>query len=135
MSINILHGFLKQMIFFQEDSTSSEEEENLKIVNKREVQRETQLKKTFQHDRQTLNYNQATGDLSLTRDSVSLSYESSSQEKVVDEVQIQITQRANKVPKFVKKSDNDDLALILPPKPQIPTKPTCSFIRPVIKGI
>ena len=104
-------------------------------MNKREVQRETQLKKTFQHDRQTLNYNQATGDLSLTRDSVSLSYESSSQEKVVDEVQIQITQRANKVPKFAKKSNEDDLALILPPKPQIPTKPTCSFIRPVMKGM
>ena len=101
-------------------------------MNKRQLQRETQVKKTLKHDRQTLHYDQSTGDFSLTRDSVSLSYESSSQEKVKDQVEVQITHRPNRPLKAFQK--NAEVTQLLPPKPQIPTKPTCSFIRPVIKG-
>ena len=104
-------------------------------MNKRQLQRETQVKKTLKHDRQTLHYDQSTGDFSLTRDSVSLSYESSSQEKVEDKVEVQITHRPNRPLKaFSQKNHAEENQLVLPPKPQIPTKPTCSFIRPVIKG-
>ena len=102
-------------------------------MNKRQLQRETQVKKTLKHDRQTLHYDQSTGDFSLTRDSVSLSYESSSQEKVKDQVEVQITHRPNQPLKAFSQK-NPEVAQLLPPKPQIPTKPTCSFIRPVIKG-
>ena len=117
-------------IFFK-DSTS-EEENNLKIVNRKQIQKDTQVKKTYQHDRQTLHLDKNTGDISLTRDSVSLSYESSSQEKSVDEIQVKITQRGPNRAFLPEKPSQ--ITQVLPPKPQIPTKPTCSFIKPVIKG-
>jgi len=113
------------------DSTS-DEEENIQISNKRQLQRETQVKKTLKHDRQTLHYDQSTGDFSITRDSTSLSYESSSHEKVENKVEVQITHRPNRPLKAFSQK-NPEVAQLLPPKPQIPTKPTCSFIRPVIK--
>ena len=115
-----------------QDSTS-DEEENIQISNKRQLQRETQVKKTLKHDRQTLHYDQSTGDFSITRDSTSLSYESSSHEKVENKVEVQITHRPNRPLKAFSQK-NPEVAQLLPPKPQIPTKPTCSFIRPVIKG-
>ena len=115
-----------------QDSTS-DEEENIQISNKRQLQRETQVKKTLKHDRQTLHYDQSTGDFSITRDSTSLSYESSSHEKVENKVEVQITHRPNQPLKAFSQK-NPEVAQLLPPKPQIPTKPTCSFIRPVIKG-
>ena len=61
-----------------------------------------------------------------------MSYESSSQEKSLDEIEVKITQRgSNRAPLPDKPSQ---ITQVLPPKPQIPTKPTCSFIKPVIKG-
>ena len=38
-----------------------------------------------------------------------------------------------KRPAFMDVTLGTDLRQILPPRPDLPTKPTCSFIRPVIK--
>ena len=39
----------------------------------------------------------------------------------------------SKRPAFMDVTLGADLRQILPPRPELPTKPTCSFIRPVIK--
>ena len=49
---------------------------------------------------------------------------------VEDVIQIGV---ATKRPAFMDVTLGADLRQILPPRPELPTKPTCSFIRPVIK--
>ena len=75
-----------------------------------------------------MNYNQKTGDLSVTEDSVEVSYEASTE----DEIRIEIKPIKTPLSPF-KDLKVGELRQILPPRPQLPTKPTCSFIRPVIK--
>ena len=86
----------------------------------------TKLKKTVTQERRTLNYNERTGDLTLTEDSISASYETSAEEEVI----IRIKNPRDSPFKDLKVGE---LKQVLPPRPALPTKPTCSFIRPVIK--
>ena len=79
-----------------------------------------------------------TGDITLSNESVSLSYQSSleaatssasNSQVVEDEIRVRI----NKAPPFEIPVGKDKPRQILPPRPELPTQPTCSFIRPVIK--
>jgi hypothetical protein len=98
------------------------------VKAKRQVHQE--VKKTLKQERKTLHYNRHTGDISVTNDSVSLSYEASSSSRDEVDVRIQVTQAPRH--KFLPIEESP--RQILPPRPDLPTKPTCSFIRPVIKA-
>jgi len=104
----------------------------------RDFQKETKVKKVLTKQRNTVKYNKNTGDISVTNDSVSLSYEESNSSReqeleVVEEVlRIGVETRR---PAFMDVTLGADQRQILPPRPELPTKPTCSFIRPVIKEV
>ncbi len=105
---------------------------------------ERKIKKTLKQERKTLNYSKYTGDFSLTSEAVTLSYEESSSSSRSEEVRIEVKVPSRDRPDgktVVRKQlrvQNDkeeeefelELKQKLPPKPEIPTKATCSFIRP-----
>jgi len=107
----------------KDESTTDQEGEEIDLKGKRS----RKLKKTVEQKQRTLNYNRNTGDLSLTENSVSVSYEASTEEEIHIEVK---NVQPDSPPKNLK---TGELCQILPPRPELPTKPTCSFIRPVIK--
>ena len=107
----------------KDESTTDQEGEEIDLKGKRS----RKLKKTVEQKQRTLNYNRNTGDLSLTENSVSVSYEASTEEEIHIEVR---NVQPDSPPKNLK---TGELRQILPPRPELPTKPTCSFIRPVIK--
>ena len=107
----------------KDESTTDQEGEEIDLKGKRS----RKLKKTVEQKQRTLNYNRNTGDLSLTENSVSVSYEASTEEEIHIEVK---NVQPDSPPKNLK---TGELRQILPPRPELPTKPTCSFIRPVIK--
>ena len=107
----------------KDESTTDQEGEEIDLRGKRS----RKLKKTVEQKQRTLNYNRNTGDLSLTENSVSVSYEASTEEEIHIEVK---NVQPDSPPKNLK---TGELRQILPPRPELPTKPTCSFIRPVIK--
>ena len=107
----------------KDESTTDQEGEEIDLKGKRS----RKLKKTVEQKQRTLNYNRNTGDLSLTENSVSVSYEASTEEEIYIEVK---NVQPDSPPKNLK---TGELRQILPPRPELPTKPTCSFIRPVIK--
>merc|ERR1712212_1439206 len=123
-----------------DDSETKDELDDIKIKRRgavyRNIQKETKIKKVLTKQRNTVKYNKNTGDISVTNDSVSLSCEESnssreqSAEVVEDVIRIGV---ATKRPAFMDVTLGADLRQILPPRPDLPTKPTCSFIRPVIK--
>ena len=104
-------------------SSASASTDDEKVLRRNKA---TKLKKTLTQERRTLNYNEKTGDLTLTEDSISASYETSAEEEVI----IQIKNVRDSPFKDLKVGE---LKQVLPPRPALPTKPTCSFIRPVIK--
>lgn len=75
-----------------------------------------------------MNFDRKTGNLSLTSDS--LSYEESQE---IEQEHVKITIITKPDPEPFKDLKVGKLEQILPPKPEIPVKPTCSFIKPVIK--
>jgi len=107
----------------RKDESTTDQEEQIDL----KANRSRKLKKTVEQKRRTLNYNRNTGDLSLTENSVSVSYEASTEEEIHIEVR---NVQPDSPPKNLK---TGELRQILPPRPELPTKPTCSFIRPVIK--
>jgi hypothetical protein len=123
-----------------DDSETRDELDDIKIKQRgavyRDIQKETKVKKVLTKQRNTVKYNKNTGDISVTNDSVSLSYEESNSSReqsaeVVEHV-VRIGVEAKR-PAFMDVTLGADLRQILPPRPDLPTKPTCSFIRPVIK--
>lgn len=91
---------------------------------------QNKIKKVLTKESKTLNYDKKTGNLSMTSDSVSLSYEESQEE--LDEIRVRVTTRPP-APPFKDLQVGPELKQILPPRPELPTKPTCSFIKPVIE--
>jgi len=122
-----------------EKSSKIDENEGKDVVDKsaqfqrvQQTRKDATVRKVLTKQRQTLHYNKNTGDINLTNDSVSLSVEesSSSTENSYDKVNIRIkTGGIHPGPP----ENLGELKQILPPRPVLPTKPTCSFIRPVIK--
>lgn len=117
----------------KDESAADDEAEVADKLEKLDLQgnRTRKLKKTVEQKRRTLNYNRNTGDLSLTEDSVSVSYEASTEEEIHIEVKNVPVPRGDSP--FKNLRVGEPLRQILPPRPELPTKPTCSFIRPVIK--
>lgn len=107
-----------------------DEPDNSVVVKKTEAS-STKVKQVWTRERKTLHLDKATGDVTLTNDSASLSYETSSSNYSHEEaeVRVRVTKIADRPPKML---DVDPLCQNLPPRPELPTKPTCSFIRPVI---
>ena len=64
-----------------DDSETRDELDDIKIKQRgaiyRDIQKETKVKKVLTKQRNTVKYNKNTGDISVTNDSVSLSYEES----------------------------------------------------------
>lgn len=124
------------------DSTYSSGSSSIDVTPRRSREREEQ--KVFKQERRTVHYNGNTGDVSVTSESVTASSYSYEEEDESVHIRINVpAAAAQKQQKKKKKSIEFDGACmdllsadkvqILPPRPEIPTKPTSSFIRPVFK--
>ncbi len=90
----------------------------------------SRVKKTIKRETKTTTYNEKTGDLSVTSDSVSMSCEES-QVEILDEIKVTVVNK-NRLAEPLRDIQVGELKQILPPRPELPTKPTCSWIKPKV---